>query len=138
MEAALFIILIIVLPMALFAIFDFIRSARRKRLEKEMAEKLGLLLDEALMTINATHIKTIKKQLKVLKDDFKRCSVILEDSQGSSLNICPKCGDTLTIKDTAWHGRIIGCPNYPNCRYFKKVDEIKSGTFYELNIKDFH
>jgi ssDNA-binding Zn-finger/Zn-ribbon topoisomerase 1 len=51
------------------------------------------------------------------------------------LNICPNCGDTLSVKDTAWYGRILGCPNYPSCRHLVKIDDIKDGAFMRIYVR---
>lgn len=131
------IIVLIVLLLGYGAISNVIHSVKRKKNEKEMAEKLGPILDKACESVNARNIEDLKRQLRVFKDNFTDELVVLQDEKDKSINICPRCGDTLTVKDTSWHGRIIGCPNYPNCGYFEKVSEIKPEIFYELNIKDF-
>lgn len=35
-------------------------------------------------------------------------------------HICPKCGGTLVEKDGKY-GTFIGCSNYPNCKFTKKL-----------------
>lgn len=129
------IIIIIVVMILIGVVSNFIDSVKRKKIEKETAEKLGPILEKALAIINTADIEEFEKRIKTLEDNFTNELVILENEEGKPINICPKCGDTLTAKDTAWHGRIFGCPNYPNCHYFVKVKEIKTGTFYRLNVR---
>ena len=35
-------------------------------------------------------------------------------------NICPKCKSKLVLKE-GQYGQFYGCPNYPNCRFTKKI-----------------
>lgn len=111
-------------------------SIKQKRYEKEIIRDVGPALEKGLSELeaSATDIDLINKKVKELKEFFEENKIILKNKNDEVINICPKCGDTLTVRTVNWYGRIFGCPNYPECRYLKKVEDIKEGTFYNLHF----
>lgn len=53
------------------------------------------------------HVKNIKENISVDKEKVRN-------------NVCPKCGGQLVPKKGKY-GAFIGCSNYPECRYTRKV-----------------
>lgn len=133
MEIIGIIILILIIWGIVAGIFD---SIRQKRHEEEMIKNIGPSLEKGLSELEAstTDINLISKKLKELKEFFEENKIILKNEDNEVINICPKCGDTLTVKTVNWYGRILGCPNYPECHYLKKVKDIKEGIFYNLHF----
>jgi len=130
-------LLIIVLVIyVLFKIYSKIDDIRTSRYNRRMAEELSPVLKKVAESVNAGKIAELEEQIKSLEDVFKDGMVILEDDSGNPINVCPYCGDTLSAKTVNWYGRILGCPNYPKCRYLVKVKEIKSGMIFDIKVKN--
>lgn len=127
---------IIILILIIWGVISsIINSIKQKRYEEEIVRDVGPTLEKGLSELeSATDINFISKEVKELKEIFEKNKIILKNKNDEVLNICPKCGDTLTVRTVNWYGRIFGCPNYPECHYLKKVKDIKEGTFYNLHF----
>lgn len=127
---------IIILIIIWGIISSIISSIKQKRYEKEIVRDFGPVLEKWLSELDAsaTDINFFGNKVKELKDSFEENKIILKNEKDEIINICPKCGDTLTVKTVNWYGRIFGCPNYPKCHYLKKVKEIKEGTFHGIHF----
>jgi predicted RNA-binding Zn-ribbon protein involved in translation (DUF1610 family) len=128
---------IIILILIIWGVISGIRtSIRKKRYEEKIIRDVGPVLEKALseLEVSATDIDFISKKVKELKGFFEENKIILKNENDEVINICPKCGDTLTVRTVNWYGKIFGCPNYPECHYLKKVKDIKEGTFYNLHF----
>lgn len=111
-------------------------SIKQKRYEQELIKDVGPALEKGLseLEVSATDINFVTKKVKGLKELFEKNKIILKNENDEVINICPECGDTLTVKTVNWYGRIFGCPNYPECHYLKRVKDTKEGTFYNLHF----
>lgn len=127
---------IIILILIIWGVISsIINSIKQKRYEEEILRDVGPTLEKGLSELeSATDINFISKEVKELKEIFEKNKIILKNENDEVINICPKCGDTLTVRTVNWYGRIFGCPNYPECHYLKKVKDIKEGTFYNLHF----
>ncbi|MBI5376378.1 MAG: topoisomerase DNA-binding C4 zinc finger domain-containing protein [Candidatus Schekmanbacteria bacterium] len=105
----------------------------RKRQEK-LIKKLGPKLDNLLTRVEAIETVVLVKEINHIKQRFFKTLAKLKEENGEYINICPKCGDTLAVKDTAYYGKIFGCPNYPNCRYLVKVADKNANTFDLITV----
>lgn len=65
-------------------------------------DAIGDKVNESITT-NRTHIENIKE----MKDNIEN-------------NICPRCGASLVERNSK-HGIFLGCSNYPNCKFKKKL-----------------
>jgi len=117
-------------------ISSIVNSVNQKRYEKEIVRTVGPILEKGLSELEDTaiDISLVSKKVKDLNDLFEKNKIVLKNENEEMINICPKCGDTLTVKTVNWYGKIFGCPNYPKCHYLKKVKDIKEGTFYNLHF----
>ena len=127
---------IIILILIIWGVISgIINSIKQKRYEEEIVRDVGPALEKGLSELeSATDINFISKEVKELKEIFEKNKIILKNENDEVINICPKCGDTLTVRTVNWYGRIFGCPNYPECHYLKRVKDIKEGTFYNLHF----
>ena len=64
---------------------------------------------ELLVNLNINDKRIKKEHIKSIRTNIN----------GSSTNVCPKCGGTL-INRKGKYGLFIGCSNYPKCKYIKK------------------
>lgn len=128
--------LIILIFLVWGIISSIINSIKQKKYEEEIVLNLGPSLENGLSALEASaiDINFIKNKAKELKEVIEKNKIILKNENDEVINICPKCGETLTVKTVNWHGRIFGCPNYPQCHYLIKVKDIKEGTFYNLHF----
>ncbi len=125
----------------LFLLFSWIwaivDSIKQKKHDKEMARSVGPTLEKALSELedSATDINLINERLKKLNNFFEKNKIVLKNENDKVINICPKCGDTLTVKTEKHRGRIIYCPNHTECNYLtKKVEDIKEGSFHNIHF----
>jgi hypothetical protein len=117
-------------------ISGIVNSINQKRYEEEIVRDVGPTLEKGLSGLedSTMDIILVSKKVKELSNLFEKNKIILKNENDEMINICPKCGDTLTVKTVNWHGKIFGCPNYPKCHYLKKVKDIKEGTFHNLQF----
>jgi len=133
MEIIGIIILIFIVWEIISGIINYIKQ---KRYDEEIIKNVGPALEKGLSELEtlAIDMNFINKKVKELKELFEKNKIIIKNENDEIINICPKCGDTLTVRTVNWYGRILGCPNYPECHYLKKVKDIKEGTFYHLHF----
>ena len=128
---------IIILIFVIWGVISgIVNSIKQKRCEEEIVRNVGPTLEKGLSRLedSAMDIILVSKKVKELSNLFEKNKIILKNENDEIINICPKCGDTLTVKSVNWYGKILGCPNYPKCHYLKKVKDIKEGTFYNLHF----
>lgn len=125
-----FLVILIIFAVCIFLFVKISNFFERKR-ENKFAEEFLPEVDALLADLEGKEIDILRSDLRSIKDTFDNQLAILEDAKGNILNICPKCGDTLTIRNTKYYGEIMGCPNYPKCRYILKVRD------FNLCILDF-
>lgn len=128
-------ILLIIVSIYLFfyicgKISDFLYG---KRLVKEFEPKVDDLIDEVKPIYQ--NAPTLKEELAMLQVKLQENIAVLKDDKGNILNICPKCGDTLAVRDTIHYERIFGCPNYPKCRHLIKVSDLDFDSFDSIEVK---
>jgi len=124
---------IIILVLIIWGVISgIVNSIKQKRYEEEIARHVGPALEKGLSELESA--TDISKKVKELKEIFEKNKIILKNGNDEVINICPKCGDTLTVRTVNWYGKIFGCPNYPECHYLKKVKDIKEDTFYNLHF----
>jgi len=131
-------ILLILTIILIFYLTAKIIEFRDRKRHKLIAEEFGPKVDALLIDISHTDIIFLKSQLESIKREFMDHLVILEDYDGNILNLCPKCGDTLTVRQTRYYGKILGCPNYPNCRHLVRVDSLDPNIFHLLKVRSFN
>lgn len=131
-------ILLILTIILIFYLAAKIIEFRDRKRHKLIAQEFGPRVDVLLTEISNTDINFLKFQLDSIKKIFMDHLVILEDDDGNILNLCPKCGDTLTVRQTRYYGKILGCPNYPNCRHLVRVDSLDPNIFHSLIIRNFN
>lgn len=68
--------------------------------------------------------------------EYKKKNIINEKSfyDESKDNICPKCGGVLK-ECNGKYGKFLGCSNYPNCKFVRKIDENQNVTV-NVNIME--
>jgi len=117
-------------------ISGIINSVKQKKYDEEIVKNIGPALEKGLSELEtlAADMNFINKKVKELKELFEKNKIIIKNENDEIINVCPKCGDTLTVRTVNWYGKILGCPNYPECHYLKKVTDIKEGTFYHLHF----
>jgi len=118
-----------------FYLLDKFHDYRDRRREEQLAKQIGPKLDELLDRITSVDTVEISSELNGLKYKFTNQLAILKDENNTVLNLCPKCGDTLKVKNTGYYGKIFGCPNYPKCRHLKKVADLEPDTFDSLKVE---
>ena len=129
-----FLFILIIFAVCIFLFVKISNYFKRKR-ENKFAEEFLPEVDALLVDLEAKEIDILRSDLRSIKDTFDNQLAILEDEKGNILNICPKCGDTLTIRNTKYYGEIIGCPNYPKCRYLIKVRDLNLCILDFLRIR---
>lgn len=55
-------------------------------------------------------------------NNIEHVNRIHETQEGIENNICPRCGAILVEKSSKY-GRFLGCSNYPECRFTKKIEK---------------
>ena len=65
-------------------------------------------INEASSDLRVGHVKRINEAQNIRKNN--------KEVQ----RICPKCGGKIVYK-RGKYGKFLGCTNYPNCRYTKKM-----------------
>lgn len=138
MKGLIFFILLALMPIIWSIISGITNSIRQKNHEEEIIKNIGPSLEKGLSELEASaaDLNIISNKIEELKKKVEKNRITIKSESGEVINICPNCGDTLTVKTVNWHGRILGCPNYPKCHYLKKVRDIKVGIFRNLHFQD--
>jgi hypothetical protein len=104
---------------------------RRRRLIAGLAPRL----DSLVARLDDIPSNLLDRDFRETKDLFLNSLATLKGRNDSIINICPKCHDTLTVRTTSYHGRIFGCPNYPQCGHLIKVANLNSEVFEHLRVE---
>ena len=110
-------------------ITSLIETISNKRYEKKVEPQVNQLINK----VDSLDFSEIKTELDKIKIDFDNRLSSLKLNE-DLINKCPSCGDTLTIKNTSYYGKIISCPNYPKCRYKIKISDIDLSLINKLKI----
>ncbi|MCX6879166.1 MAG: topoisomerase DNA-binding C4 zinc finger domain-containing protein [Verrucomicrobia bacterium] len=115
------------------AIGGILAMVKRRREDKRSRELLPSLnaLSNRITAIYATEPE---RTLNECKESLKVTLVELWHRE-RCVNICPKCGDTLKVRIVGYYGKILGCPNYPKCRFLIKASELKFGDIDSVSLK---
>ncbi len=103
-----------------------------KREEKKSAglmPKLDEILGRAVL-IEQTEPRSSFDQTRKM---FNNSLAVIREGE-RNISICPKCGDTLTVRNTGYYGKILGCPNYPRCRFLIKSSELNLTEIESLSL----
>ena len=95
----------------------------RQQLIKTIKDKRRIpSLSIELVDFYAEILHKIIKQNKITKRDHIRQvkKNIRERKRIEKALVCPKCGGDLVIRKGK-HGKFYGCPNYPKCRYTRRI-----------------
>jgi len=109
----------------------YLHRRRQRRLVVELAPKL----DSLIHRIDEIPIGTVSKEFRETKELFYNSLATLKGTDNSTINRCPKCHDTLSLKTTLSYGKIFGCPNYPRCRHLVKVVDLDCHVFDHLRVE---
>lgn len=95
---------------------------------KEITQKVirvENLIDYMKNDVKNAEYKDSKKSMKEYAEWYLKQDVKEEIDYEEKLNlkqICPDCGGTL-IQRKGQYGPFMGCSNYPNCKYIKKLEK---------------
>ncbi len=120
---------IILLFCATSAIAEHVRVRREQRLINDLEPKFAELFSRLSNIPGAK----LQEELRHVKGQFSQSLATLTDDQGQVLNRCAKCADTLVVRNTAYHGKILGCPNYPKCRHLVKAASLNPSAPDEIS-----
>lgn len=101
-----------------------VSDRRRYRRECELVDELAPDLASLVDNADGIDIQELRSRLEATKNLLARHMAVLVDSEGEVINRCPKCGATLTLRNTKYYGQILGCPNYPDCRHYLRVADL--------------
>ena len=87
--------------------------------------RLGQVLnsgDEVLTEAQIVHINEVlsRRNCREQVSDVEHVNNIKVKQERVANNLCPYCGKDLVLKDGKY-GQFLGCPNYPKCKYTKKI-----------------
>lgn len=119
----------------LIYVFIKISDLLERRQDRRIAKELGPELERLLQKVDIYDTEQMRKDLEGLRVGLQSNLATLKERTEEPLNICPKCGDTLNVKYTSYYGRIIGCPNYPDCRFFLKISDIDFSSLESLRVE---
>ena len=78
---------------------------------------------EKIKSVDFEKYEILMDEYETLYDSYKQEKIKIKNSQGRVFNICPKCGSYMKV--VKWRGDpFLGCSNYPNCKFPRKLEEI--------------
>jgi hypothetical protein len=128
-------IYIIISLVFVFIIFLTVSGYLERRRQELLVSELAPRLNTLIARIDQIPYDLINNEFGDARSSFLQSLATLKDKNDFVFNRCPKCQETLSVRITSYHGKILGCPNYPKCSYFIKVADIDSKDFNHLLVE---
>jgi hypothetical protein len=81
------------------------------------------LLGTQMKRVEKINVLDYLNELDNLNKYFTENKIVLKDNNGSCINICSKCGQSMKVVHHKGKS-FLGCSNYPICSSYKKYDNI--------------
>lgn len=116
-------------------IWGWVAAHRERKRAEKSARVLSPKVRELIAVAESVDVDSLGHDAASLNEAVDERLVALLDSRGSAVNLCPRCGDTLTLRSTVRYGEILGCPNYPRCRHLVRVSDLRAEDFLSLRVE---
>lgn len=87
--------------------------------------------EEKIKNVNELYDILIENNVKDRKTKKEHIKNIKTNVDKKDISKCPKCGGTLVERESIY-GKFIGCSNYPQCKYTRKINSTYVFTYVLL------
>jgi len=116
-------------------LFSAVSGYFDRRRQRRLVAELALRLDFLMTRLDDIPLDLVAKEFRETKGRFLNSLATLKGRDDTIINRCPKCHDTLSVRNTSYHGKIFGCPNYPKCGHLIKVADLDSDSIEHLRVE---